>query len=75
MLNLFLANPNIRHCAEQLQSSFWNYRLFFDVPWCADIILSQIQTAQCNGTEKDRVQFDRPLRFPKKILYVSWAGA
>jgi hypothetical protein len=37
------------------------------VPWCEDITLSQIQAAQRNGTEKDRVQFDRFLRFPREF--------
>ncbi|KAL4734789.1 hypothetical protein BDV11DRAFT_197444 [Aspergillus similis] len=67
VLNLFLASPEFRRCAEHLPSSFWKSRLFFDVPWCADIILSQMQTAQRNGTEKDRVQFDRLLRFLREF--------
>ncbi|KAL4943094.1 hypothetical protein BDV06DRAFT_234964 [Aspergillus oleicola] len=69
VLNLFLASPDFRRCAEHLPFSFWKSRLFFDVPWCADIILSHMQPAQCNGTEKDKhkVQFDRLLRFLKEF--------
>ncbi|KAL4942054.1 hypothetical protein BDV06DRAFT_212165 [Aspergillus oleicola] len=52
VLNLFLASPDFRRCAEHLPCSFWESRLFFEVPWCADIILSQIQTAQHNGIGK-----------------------
>ncbi|KAL4866940.1 hypothetical protein BDV12DRAFT_198667 [Aspergillus spectabilis] len=52
VLNLFLASPDFRRCAEHLPSSFWKSRLFFDVPWCADIILSQIQTTQGNGNRE-----------------------
>ncbi|KAL4775820.1 hypothetical protein BDW60DRAFT_204374 [Aspergillus nidulans var. acristatus] len=67
VLNLFLASPDFRCCAEHLPSSFWKSRLFFDVPWRADIILSQIQTAQHNKIKKYRVQFDRLLRFLREF--------
>ncbi|KAL4804925.1 hypothetical protein BDV18DRAFT_161324 [Aspergillus unguis] len=65
VLKLFLASPDFRQCAEHPPSSFWKSRLFFDMPWCADIILSHIQVAQSNGTEKEKnkVPFDRLLRF------------
>ncbi|KAL4778890.1 hypothetical protein BJX76DRAFT_342256 [Aspergillus varians] len=63
VLNLFLASPDFRRCAEHLPSSFWKSRLFFNMPWCADIILLQIQATQGYGTEKGRVQFNRVLRF------------
>lgn len=63
VLNLFLASPDFRRYMENLPSSFWKSRLSFDVPWCADIILSQIPTAQGGGTANVRVQFDRLLRF------------
>ena len=42
-LNLFIASPHFRQCARSLPRSFWKYRLFFDVPWCADMVLSEIQ--------------------------------
>ncbi len=67
VLNLFLASPDVRCLAEHLPPSFWKSRLFFDVPWCADIILSQIQTAQRNKTGKGRVQFNRLLRFLREF--------
>ncbi|KAL4970935.1 uncharacterized protein BDV14DRAFT_186567 [Aspergillus stella-maris] len=54
VLNPSLASPDFRHCAENLPSSFWKSRLFFDLPRCADFILSHIQTAQRNGTEKEK---------------------
>ncbi|KAL3473283.1 hypothetical protein BJX99DRAFT_249041 [Aspergillus californicus] len=65
VLNLFLASPNFRRCAEHLPSSFWKSRLFFDMPWCADIILSQIP--QGNGIEKSGVQFNRLFRFLREF--------
>ncbi|KAL4791703.1 hypothetical protein BDV19DRAFT_392913 [Aspergillus venezuelensis] len=69
VLNLFLASPEFRSCAENLPSSFWKSRLFFDVPWCADILLSHIQIAQHNNMEKEkyRLQFNRLLRFLKEF--------
>ncbi|KAL4958980.1 uncharacterized protein BDV14DRAFT_185602 [Aspergillus stella-maris] len=67
MLNLILASPDFRPCTQHLPSSFWKSRLHLDMPWCADIIHSQIQSLQWNGTEKEnqRVHFDRLLRFLK----------
>ncbi|KAF5857498.1 hypothetical protein ETB97_005712 [Aspergillus alliaceus] len=42
VLNLFLASPDLRECAGNLPRSFWESRLFFDVPWCAETVLSQL---------------------------------
>ncbi|PLB47456.1 hypothetical protein P170DRAFT_465142 [Aspergillus steynii IBT 23096] len=50
VLSLLLASPDFRRCAEHLSSGFWKSRLFFDVPWCADIISAQIEAAQGNET-------------------------
>ncbi|KAF3398489.1 hypothetical protein F1880_005763 [Penicillium rolfsii] len=67
VLNLFLASPDFRRHMENLPSSFWKSRLSFDVPWCADIILSQIPIAQGSGTANGRVEFNRLLRFLEQI--------
>ncbi|KAL4953275.1 hypothetical protein BDW69DRAFT_6953 [Aspergillus filifer] len=69
VLNIFLASPDFRRCAEHLPPSFWKSRLLFDVPWSADTILSHIQTAQRKGSGngKSKVQFDRLLRFLKEF--------
>ncbi|KAL5342009.1 hypothetical protein BJX70DRAFT_405361 [Aspergillus crustosus] len=65
VLNLFLASSDFRHCAEHLPPSFWKSRLFFDVPWCADIILSEISQTRGNRTGGTRVQFNKLLHFLK----------
>lgn len=67
VLNLFLASPDFRCLAEHLPPSFWKSRLFFDMPWCADVILPQIQTAQGNRAEKGSVQFNQLLRFLREF--------
>lgn len=55
VLNIFLASPHFRQCAKNLPRSFWESRLFFDVPWCADIVLSQMQ-------QRSKVQWNELLR-------------
>lgn len=42
VLNLFLASPAFRVLSLNLPQSFWRSRLFFDVPWCADVALAQV---------------------------------
>jgi hypothetical protein len=58
VLNLFLASPHFRQCAKNLPRSFWESRLFFDVPWCADIVLSQVQ-------QRSKIQWNELLRLLK----------
>lgn len=54
VMNLFLASPAFRRLAHDLSPAFWKSRLFFDVPWCADMALDQL------AAEQDRrVPFDR----------------
>lgn len=64
VLNLFRASPSFRQCAKNLPRSFWESRLFFDVPWCADIVLSQVQ-------QKDKVQWNELLRLLKDASAVT----
>lgn len=66
VLNLFLASPHFRRCAENLPRSFWESRLFFDVPWCADMVLSQIPHQQ-----KGEVQFNQLLYLLRKASAVA----
>lgn len=42
VLDLFLASSAFRQVRESLPQSFWKSRLFWDVPWCADMVLAQI---------------------------------
>lgn len=70
--NFIRAKPLPRNSRRQVScrappAQLLEARLFFDVPWCADIILSQIQTAQRNRTGKGRVQFNRLLRFLREF--------
>ncbi|KAL4900083.1 hypothetical protein BDW74DRAFT_103509 [Aspergillus multicolor] len=65
VLNLFLASFDFRRCAEHLPPSFWKSRLFFDIPWCADIILSQLRRQDKQGESK--VQFGQLLRFLREF--------
>jgi len=58
VLNLFLASPHFRQCAKNLPRSFWESRLFFDVPWCADIVLSQVK-------QRSKIQWNELLRLLK----------
>lgn len=58
VLNLFLASPHFRQRAKNLPRSFWESRLFFDVPWCADIVLSQVQ-------QRSKIQWSELLRLLK----------
>ena len=55
VLNLFLASPHFRQCAKNLPRSFWESRLFFDVPWCAEIVLCQVQ-------QRSKIQWNELLR-------------
>ncbi|KAJ0424777.1 hypothetical protein BJY00DRAFT_221230 [Aspergillus carlsbadensis] len=60
ILNLLLACPEFRQFANgTLPASFWKSRLYFEVPWCADIILSQIGQQRESGR---KVEYDRLLR-------------
>ncbi|KAF4220803.1 hypothetical protein CNMCM8980_000386 [Aspergillus fumigatiaffinis] len=47
-----------------LPTRFWESRLFFDVPWCADIVLSQMQ-------QRSKVQWDELLRLLKEAYAVA----
>ncbi|KAL5337436.1 hypothetical protein BJX70DRAFT_389325 [Aspergillus crustosus] len=67
VLNLFISSSGFRRHAEHLPSSYWKSRLFFHMPWCADIILSRIESAPCNRSGKGRVHFDRLLRFLREF--------
>lgn len=42
VLNLFIASPGFRQCAEIMPRSFWVSRLLFDVAWCGGMVLSKI---------------------------------
>jgi hypothetical protein len=64
VLNIFLASPHFRQCAKDLPCSFWESRLFFDAPWCADIVLSQMQ-------QRREVQWDELLRLLKEASAVA----
>ena len=64
VLNLFLASPHFRQCAKNLPRSFWESRLFFDVPWCADIVLSQVQ-------QRSIIQWNELLRLLKDAAAVA----
>lgn len=48
VLNLFLASSAFRELRGNLPQSFWKFRLFFDVPWCAHMVLAQT-TSQRSG--------------------------
>lgn len=43
VLDLFLASPTFRELSHNLPTSFWRSRLFFEVPWCAELVLPQIK--------------------------------
>jgi hypothetical protein len=50
VLNLLLASPNFRHFTNgKLPDSFWKSRLYFDMPWCADIVLEQVKQQRDAG--------------------------
>lgn len=57
VLNLFLASSAFRQLRENLPQSFWKSRLFFDVPWCADMVLKQM-----NSQNHGHVRFNQLLR-------------
>lgn len=56
VLNLFLASSSCRELSVALPQSFWKSRLFFDVPWCADMIL-----AHTTGIRGSHIRFDKLL--------------
>lgn len=66
VLNLFLASPHFRACAKVLPRSFWESRLYFDVPWCADMVLSQISQQR-----RSEVHLDRLLYLLKEVSAVA----
>lgn len=65
VLNLFLASPDFRQHARRLSSSFWKSRIFLDLPWCADMVLSQIDQ---EGSDSGRVQFNLLFGLLKEAL-------
>ncbi|GKZ34541.1 hypothetical protein AbraIFM66950_004817 [Aspergillus brasiliensis] len=64
VLNAFLASPHFRQCAQNLPRSFWKSRLFFNMPWCADMVLSQVQ-------QSSRIQWNELLRLLKDAVAVA----
>ncbi|KAJ5812666.1 hypothetical protein N7474_008967 [Penicillium riverlandense] len=59
ILNLFLASSAFRQLRENLSQTFWKSRLYFDVPWCADMVLKQVNSQKNKG---GYVRFHRLLR-------------
>ncbi|RHZ58433.1 hypothetical protein CDV55_105312 [Aspergillus turcosus] len=57
VLSLFLASPHFRTCAKDLPRSFWESRLYFDVPWCADMVLAQISQQRRSEVHLDRLLY------------------
>lgn len=65
VLNLFLASPSFRQNPATLPRGFWRSRISLDVPWCTDMVLSQMSSNQ-----RDKVQYKQLLHTLKEASSV-----